>query len=66
MNWPRCSPATKPFSPQDLEKIRTTAKDLDYQILYLPGEELGMQQLAARFAGAHAGGLGGAAFRRLF
>ena len=34
-----------PFSPQDLEKIRTTAKDLNYQILYLPGEPLGLEQL---------------------
>jgi spermidine synthase len=33
------------FTAQDLEKIRTTAGDLNYQILYLPGEELGMQQL---------------------
>jgi spermidine synthase len=37
--------SNQPFSAQDLEKIRTTAKQLDYQILYLPGEELGMQQL---------------------
>ena len=34
-----------PFTPQDLEKIRSTAKDLNYQILYLPGEPLGMEQL---------------------
>jgi spermidine synthase len=38
--------SNQPFSPQDLEKIRTTAKELNYQILYLPGEELGMQQLS--------------------
>src|SRR5208282_498955 len=25
---------------------RSTAKELDYQILFLPGEELGMQQLS--------------------
>jgi spermidine synthase len=37
--------SNQPFTPQDLEKIRTTAKDLNYQILYLPGEPLGMQQL---------------------
>ncbi len=34
-----------PFSPQDLEKIRTTAHDLNYEILYLPGEPLGLEQL---------------------
>ncbi len=34
-----------PFTPQDLEKIRSTSKDLNYQILYLPGEPLGMEQL---------------------
>ena len=34
------------FTAQDLEKIRTTAKELNYQILYLPGEPLGMQQLS--------------------
>ncbi|HMD83298.1 MAG TPA: hypothetical protein VKO18_01200 [Terriglobia bacterium] len=38
--------SNQPFSPQDLEKLRATAKELDYQILYLPGEELGMQQLS--------------------
>ncbi len=37
--------SNQPFSPQDLEKIKTTAKDLDYQILYLPGEDLPMLQL---------------------
>ncbi|MGD1158640.1 MAG: hypothetical protein ABSA41_22845 [Terriglobia bacterium] len=37
--------SNQPFSPQDLEKIRATAKELDYQILFLPGEELGMPQL---------------------
>jgi spermidine synthase len=37
--------SNEPFTPLDLEKMRTTAKDLDYQILYLPGEELGMEQL---------------------
>ena len=37
--------SNEPFSAQDLEKIRTTAKELNYQILYLPGQELGMQQL---------------------
>jgi spermidine synthase len=37
--------SNQPFSAQDLEKIRATAKELDYQILFLPGEELGMQQL---------------------
>ncbi len=37
--------SNQPFSPQDLEKIKTTAKNLDFQILYLPGEELGMPQL---------------------
>jgi spermidine synthase len=34
-----------PFTPQDLEKIRSTSKDLNYQLLYLPGEPLGMEQL---------------------
>lgn len=34
-----------PFTAQDLDKIRSTAKDLNYQILYLPGEPLGMEQL---------------------
>ena len=38
--------SNEPFSPQDLEKMRTTAKELNYQVLYLPGEELGMQQLS--------------------
>jgi spermidine synthase len=38
--------SNQPFSPQDLEKLRATAKELDYQILYLPGEELGLQQLS--------------------
>jgi spermidine synthase len=37
--------SNQPFSAQDLEKIRATAKELNYQILYLPGQELGMQQL---------------------
>ena len=37
--------SNQPFTPQDLDKIRATSRDLDYQILYLPGEELGMQQL---------------------
>jgi hypothetical protein len=37
--------SNQPFSPQDLEKIRSTSRDLNYQILFLPGEELGMQQL---------------------
>ena len=37
--------SNQPFSAQDLAKIRATSKDLNYQILYLPGEELGMQQL---------------------
>ncbi len=37
--------SNQPFSPQDLEKIRSTAKELKGVILYLPGEELGMQQL---------------------
>jgi hypothetical protein len=37
--------SNQPFTPQDLEKIRSTARDLNYRILYLPGEELGMQQL---------------------
>lgn len=37
--------SNQPFSAQDLEKMRTTAQKLNYQILYLPGEELGMQQL---------------------
>ena len=39
--------SNQPFSEQDLEKIRATAKDLNYQILFLPGEELGMRQLSA-------------------
>ena len=37
--------SNQPFTAQDLEKIRTTSKDLNYQILYLPGEALGMEQL---------------------
>jgi spermidine synthase len=37
--------SNQPFGAQDLERIRTTAQKLHYQILYLPGEELGMQQL---------------------
>ncbi len=37
--------SNQPFSPQDLEKIKTTARDLDLQILYLPGENLAMPQL---------------------
>jgi len=37
--------SNEPFTPQDLEKIRTTAKDLNYQLLYLPGEPLAMEQL---------------------
>jgi spermidine synthase len=37
--------SNQPFSTQDLEKMRTTAQKLNYQILYLPREELGMQQL---------------------
>jgi len=37
--------SNQPFSPQDLEKIRGTAGELNYQILYLPGEKLGMEQL---------------------
>lgn len=38
--------SNQPFTSQDLEKLRTTARESDYQILYLPGEELGMAQLA--------------------
>ena len=41
-----------PFTPQDLEKIRSTSKDLDYQILYLPDEPLGMEQLKPVLASA--------------
>jgi spermidine synthase len=37
--------SNQPFSAQDLDKIRSTSRDLNYQILYLPGEPLGMQQL---------------------
>jgi hypothetical protein len=37
--------SNQPFSAQDLEKIRSTAKELNYQILFLPGEELGLSQL---------------------
>ena len=37
--------SNRPFSPQDLEKIRNTAKELNYQIIYLPGEPLGIEQL---------------------
>ncbi len=37
--------SNQPFTPQDLEKIRTTAKDFDYQILYLPGQDVTMLQL---------------------
>ena len=37
--------SNEPFTSQDLEKIRTTAEDLNYQLLYLPGEPLGMEQL---------------------
>jgi len=37
--------SNRPFSSQDLEKIRNTAKELNYQILYLPGEPLGMEEL---------------------
>jgi spermidine synthase len=38
--------SNQPFSTQDLEKIRSTAKELNYQILFLPGEELGVPQLS--------------------
>ena len=37
--------SNQPFTVQDLEKLRATTKDPDYQILFLPGEELGMRQL---------------------
>ncbi|MGD0221644.1 MAG: hypothetical protein ABSF71_04850 [Terriglobia bacterium] len=37
--------SNQPLTPQDLDKLRSTAKDLDYQILYLPGDALGLQQL---------------------
>ncbi len=37
--------SNQPFSPQDLEKIKTAARDLDCQILFLPGEDFGMLQL---------------------
>ena len=37
--------SNQPFTAQDLEKIRATSRDLDYQILYLPDEALRMQQL---------------------
>ncbi len=37
--------SNQPFSPQDLEKIRATVKSMNYEILYLPGEPLGMEQL---------------------
>ncbi|MFZ0964893.1 MAG: hypothetical protein WAO35_28890 [Terriglobia bacterium] len=37
--------SNQPFTSKDLEKLRTTAGDLDYQLLYLPGEELAMPQL---------------------
>ena len=58
--------SNRPFSAQDLEKIRSTAKELNYQILYLPGEELGMQQLSPVLQARTLAGFGGAAFRRLF
>ena len=58
--------SNEPFTPQDLEKIRTTSRDLNYQILYLPGEELGMQQLQPVLQARTLQGFGGAAFRRLF
>jgi SAM-dependent methyltransferase len=38
--------SNQPFTPQDLEKIRSIAKDMDYEILFLPGQELGMSQLS--------------------
>jgi hypothetical protein len=37
--------SNQPLTSQDLEKIRAAAKEQDYQILYLPGAELGLQQL---------------------
>ena len=37
--------SNEPFTPQDLDMIRSTATGLDYQILYLPGEALRMEQL---------------------
>ena len=37
--------SNEPFTVQDLQTLRSTARDLDYQILYLPGEPLGIQQL---------------------
>jgi len=37
--------SNQPFSAEDLAKIRSTAQELHYQILYLPGEPLGMEQL---------------------
>ena len=37
--------SNQPFTAQDLEKIRATSRDLDYQILYLPDEALRMPQL---------------------
>ena len=37
--------SNRPFSAEDLEKLRTTANALHYEILYLPGQPLGMEQL---------------------
>ncbi len=37
--------SNQPFTSKDLDTIRSTARDLHYQILYLPGEPLGMEQL---------------------
>jgi len=33
--------SNRPFSAQDLEKIRSTAKELNYQILYCPERNWG-------------------------
>ncbi len=37
--------SNEPFSPQDLAKLRAATKAMNYEILYLPGEPLGMEQL---------------------
>ncbi len=37
--------SNEPFTPGDLEKIRATSKALNFQMLFLPGESLGMKQL---------------------
>jgi spermidine synthase len=39
--------SNQPLSAQDLEKIRATSEELNYQILFLPGEGPGIPQLGA-------------------